>query len=131
VHAVGVRSTHTINGTLRHTERPDWTPLESLVRDVVVAAFMYMFEVELADGTRLHAYKHQMTRGYVHIADDGRVFAYVSDARDCDGEARYREVDPLEQLAAACGEWGPWWPAMIERRRLRAVVDEHGEEGEP
>jgi hypothetical protein len=70
----------------------------------------------------MDAYKHQMTRRYVYVAEDGRVFDHVS-------EGRYRETDPLEALATACGEWGPWWPTGSERSGLRAVAHEHGEEG--
>jgi hypothetical protein len=35
-----------------------------------------MFEVELADGTRLHAYKHASTRCYLHLDATGRAFHY-------------------------------------------------------
>ena len=33
---------------------------------------MWMFEVELEDGRKLHAYKHWWTRGYIHLTLDGR-----------------------------------------------------------
>jgi len=39
---------------------------------------MGMHETELADGRRLHAYKHIQTRRYLPLADDGSASAYVS-----------------------------------------------------
>lgn len=38
---------------------------------------MWMFEVELTDGTALQAYKHIDTRRYVHLAPDGAAFAFA------------------------------------------------------
>ena len=58
-----------------------------------------MFEVELSDGTRLHAYKHRWTRRYIHLTGDGRAFAYEWHERsEGDEPAWYREVDPREHL---------------------------------
>lgn len=49
--------------------------------------FMWMFAVELSDGTRLQAYKHYWTREYLHLDDEERAFVYV-------GKERYEEVNP-------------------------------------
>jgi len=38
-------------------ETPHWDPLLKLLAEYLVADFMWMHEVELKDGTRLHAYK--------------------------------------------------------------------------
>lgn len=52
---------------------------------------MWMYEVELSDGSRLQAYKHIDTRRYIHLNSAGAAFAYES--RD-----RYRKVDVVEVL---------------------------------
>jgi hypothetical protein len=41
-----------------------------------VEDFMWMFEVELESGLRLHAYKHIETRKYLHLDKEGRAFVY-------------------------------------------------------
>ena len=55
---------------------------------------LWMDEIELADGSAVHAYKHTATRRYLHIAEDGRTFLYV-------GDGGYREIDRLEAIAEA------------------------------
>lgn len=50
--------------TGQHDE-PEWAPLVELTPDHV-DEFMWMFEVELESGLRLHAYKHIETRKYLH-----------------------------------------------------------------
>lgn len=74
---------------LQH-ETPDWAPLLRLAAGHI-DDFMWMLEVECDDGTRLHAYKHQWTRRYLHLDSDGRAFIYGRDSR-------YREVGPVELL---------------------------------
>jgi hypothetical protein len=88
-------STKRRKGKTLGSDKPDWQPLI----DLLVDDFMWMFEVELSDGTRLHAYKHQWTRRYIHLTPDGRAFAYEWRG-DVEGDepAWYREVDPREQL---------------------------------
>jgi len=65
---------------------PEWEPLLNFAPDHVVD-FMWMYAVELTDGTRLQAYKHYWTRDYLHLDDEGRAFIYV-------GKERYEEVNP-------------------------------------
>jgi len=65
---------------------PEWEPLLNFAPDHVVD-FMWMYAVELTDGTRLQAYKHYWTRDYLHLDDEGRAFIYV-------GKHRYEEVNP-------------------------------------
>jgi hypothetical protein len=72
---------------------PSWTPLLDIAPEHV-DDFMWMFEVELDCGSRLHAYKHSDTRQYVHLTNEGRAFIYC-------GGGRYREVDPAWLLAMA------------------------------
>jgi hypothetical protein len=66
-------------------------------------------EVELADGRRLHAYKHIVTREYLHLTHDERAFVFR-------GEHSYREVD-LEEAVA--GVFARWWSLSA----LRAPPD--------
>jgi hypothetical protein len=74
-------------GKVRQCESPHWTPLVNLL----AGSFMWMYEVELDDGTRVHAYKHRWTRCYLHLSCDGQAVTY------CNG--RYIEEDePYELL---------------------------------
>jgi len=63
---------------------PEWEPLLNFAPDHV-GDFMWMFSVELKDGTRLQAYKQYWTRHYLHLASDGRAFVYLE-------KQRYEEV---------------------------------------
>ena len=56
-------------------DEPVWEPLEKLL-GIYVGYFMWMHAVTLKDGTRIHAYKHWVTRRYLHLSDDGRTFVY-------------------------------------------------------
>jgi hypothetical protein len=61
-------------GDLRHCEKPEWLPLLEAVGERLTEGFMWMFWVELEDGSRLHAYKHYFTRAYLFLTEDGRAF---------------------------------------------------------
>lgn len=67
---------HVYPGTIKQGDTPNWGPLLDIVGDAGVEEFMWMFEVELDDGTPLQAYKHIDTRRYLHLAADGSVFVY-------------------------------------------------------
>ena len=67
---------------MRQCDTPDWDPL----RVFLCGDFMWMHDVQLDDGTLLNAYKHRITRRYLHLAEDGRAFVYT-------GNDRYQEVD--------------------------------------
>jgi hypothetical protein len=71
----------TLRGTTLESECPNWQPLLDLVGEHLVEWFMWMYEIELADQSRVHAYKHVATRRYFHLAEDGRAFGYRSYAR--------------------------------------------------
>jgi hypothetical protein len=79
---------------------PEWEPLLNFAPDHVVD-FMWMYAVELTDGTRLQAYKHYWTRDYLHLDTEGRAFIYA-------GKERYEEVNP------------PW----LLRRLLRVELEQ-------
>lgn len=63
---------------------PEWEPLLNFAPDHV-DDFMWMYSVELKDGTRLQAYKHYWTRRYLYL--DGAERAYVFQE-----DRRYRQV---------------------------------------
>jgi hypothetical protein len=88
----------TLPGTMLESERPVWQPLLELVGEQLVEWFMWMFAIELADGSRMHAYKHVATRRYFHLGEDGRAFAYRS-------EDRYAEISPREAIDEAFRGW--------------------------
>lgn len=95
-----------IPGAIYQWELPEWQPLMELVGDLA-SWFMWMGELRLDDGTRLHAYKHSETRRYAHIASDGRTFLYVPPARgagDAD-EGSYREISREAAIDEAFFDW--------------------------
>lgn len=73
-------------GRMLKVDAPEWEPLLNLAPDLVVD-FMWMYTVQLVDGTRIQAYKHCWTRDYLHLAEDGRAFVFVP-------KTRYEEVNP-------------------------------------
>ena len=79
-----------IRGREAQCVSPEWQPLLDFAPEHI-DDFMWMFEVELDRGSRLHAYKHYWTRRYIHLDHEGRAFAYC-------GDELYQEVDPLGQL---------------------------------
>ena len=85
------------NRTLRGGEprglRPDWRPLLDFAPDEI-PEFMWMFRVELEDGSVVEAYKHSWTRRYLHLDDRGRAYVFV-------GGRTYEEVDPQDLIAKA------------------------------
>jgi hypothetical protein len=94
-----VASQKLLRGKRLKVDAPEWEPLLNLAPDHV-DDFMWMGTIQLTDGTRLQMYKHYWTRGYLHLAEDGRAFVFVP-------KTRYQEVNP------------PW----LLMRVLRQLVD--------
>lgn len=93
-------------GRVVNWDRPVWEPLITLVPEHV-GDFMWMHEVELEDGTRLHAYKHWETRRYLHLDHGGRAFVFIWDeGSHPDEPSEYEEVAPqwLLELVLANAE---------------------------
>jgi hypothetical protein len=91
-----------VRGEMTHQyDKPEWAPLLDLAPDHI-DDFMWMFEVELESGLRLHAYKHIETRKYLHLDKEGRAFVYIwpgpDDIGNEDESNSYREVDPQRIL---------------------------------
>lgn len=78
-------------GDVTNWSEPEWQPLLELVGEEVTGDFMWMHEVTLSDGTAVHAYKHFITRQYVHLSEEGETFVF--EAPDF-----YRPVDPVALL---------------------------------
>lgn len=85
-----------IRGRLLRVEAPEWEPLLNLAPDHV-DDFMWMYSVQLRDGTRLQGYKHCWTRDYLHLSQDGRAFVFVP-------KTRYREVNAEWLLSRVVNE---------------------------
>jgi hypothetical protein len=105
-----------IAGESRQGEAPDWRPLEDLLgSDELCDHFMWMFDVELDDGTILNAYKHRWTRCYFHLACDARTFYYA-------GDHHYGEVDPHTAIKEVFANWDCCKPTASEKAALRAAL---------
>jgi hypothetical protein len=86
-------------GEVVNYDSPNWGPLEALVGRDLSGGFMWMFEVELRNRTRLHAYKHRLTRRYIYVARDGRCFGYEE-------ESSYRQITQFHAIYGAFNLWG-------------------------
>ena len=94
--------TKKFRGRMTRSDSPNWEPLLNLAR-VYVDEFMWMFEVELEGGVRLHAYKHIVTRRYLHLTEDGRAFFFCwpdehGGSLDDRSPSLYQEVDPRRMI---------------------------------
>ena len=87
-----------VAGSLVQYERPNWKPL-LLVAPDIVGAFMWMHEVGLADGVHVHAFKHRITRRYLHLTEDGWAYGF----RPPNRYVRVPIADLLEEAL------GPLW----------------------
>jgi hypothetical protein len=110
----------TIRGTTIHSDEPNWRPLVDLIGTDLAEWFMWMFDLELDDGVRVHAYKHIATRSYLHLAEDGRAFVYA-------GDERYREIRPRHAIDQAFAGWESLSPeptdVVAHAAALREVSD--------
>jgi hypothetical protein len=86
-----------VKGRVVQANTPAWKTLEDFVGEDLAGRFMWMFEVELDDGVRMDAYKERWTRGYLHLAEDGRAFEYAGPARGED-VGNYHEVERADAL---------------------------------
>jgi hypothetical protein len=69
-------------------------PLVEVIGEDLAGSFMWMYEVRLAGGRPLQAYKHLDTRRYVFLDPACTAFAYV-------GRERYGPVGLADALEAA------------------------------
>jgi hypothetical protein len=59
-----------------------------------VTEFMWMFRVDLTNGTAIEAYKHSRSRRYLYLDGSGCAYALV-------GDVTYEVGDPMALLAEA------------------------------
>lgn len=104
-----------IAGEMGQGDRPNWQPLEAMAGEELAGEFMWMFQVDLADGTAVHAYKHIGTRRYLHLGEDGRTFAFTY-------SGRYRPVDPFDLLVAVFDGWEQLVDAEANLEGLRSAL---------
>lgn len=114
-----------LTGEVVNYETPDWAPLENIIEDDVCSWFMWMSEMELEDGTRIHAYKHRWNRRYLHLSARGEAFVFIwkLDEPDFDPDApsEYERVQLRKVLSAVLGP--PRWPAVeADERTLGELV---------
>ena len=103
-----LRSTDRIlHGTIRQGARADWHALEDLVGTDLLSRFTWMFELELEDGARVHAYKDRITRRAVHLAEDGRAFVDTA-------TGRYRQIDRHTAVVLVLEEPDNGYPTAAE-----------------
>lgn len=100
-------------------ERPDWEPLLNVLDEEVVEQFMWMHEVELEDGTRVHAYKHWLNRRYLYLGRRGDAYLHIEpEDLESDEPDRYVPQRLCEALELALGP--PRWP---EAERMRELLE--------
>ncbi len=107
------------SGQMLSTDTPTWEPLVDLVGEKV-DEFMWMFEVELEDRCRLHAYKHWWTRRYIHLTLNGKAFVYECSTGSSSGRLSwYRETDPKAhlELVLPCGQQLLDYQRFLKRAR--------------
>jgi hypothetical protein len=104
-----------IVGQLGQCDRPDWEPLLALLGEGLAGEFMWMSQIDLADGTAVHAYKHARTRLYLHVGVDGRTMVFTL-------SGRYRPVDPYDAIVAAFDGWELLVDDRAEFDVLRAAL---------
>lgn len=86
-----------VRGGEIHGLRPDWRPLLDFAPDEI-PEFMWMFRIDLEDGTVVEAYKHSWTRRYLYLDSLGRAYAFRAGGW-------YEEADPrslLEEVLEGC-----------------------------
>ncbi len=116
VQPLGMGSTSATNGIVVQAGVPNWAPLEAVVGRDLAGWFMWIYEIELADGSRIHAYKHMTTRRYLHLVSDGRAFEHHADGR-------YGEVGLASAIVRAFSGWERAQPPSRHRRAMRAAVE--------
>lgn len=77
---------------------PDWEPLQAALPDAWLDGWMFMsYAADPDGGGELRAYKHQITRRYLHLRlEEGHVAAY----RFLGGD-RYRRAKLVEEVEGA------------------------------
>ena len=105
---------------------PEWEPLLH-VASRHIDEFMWMFAIELADGTRLQAYRNYWTRSYLHLDGEGRAFVYLESERYEEMDLGWALFRTLEEDVLNKERFGHLWeknfdPAAIELHWVPAAT---------
>lgn len=73
-----MRTHGSLPGDVVQFDQPVWGPLTTLLGEPLAEWFMWMHEVRLNDGTTIHAYKHIVTRRYLHLSAEPKAFTYLN-----------------------------------------------------
>jgi hypothetical protein len=122
------RNNRTLRGGEPRGLRPDWRPLLDFAPDEI-PEFMWMYRVELDDGSVIEAYKHSWTRQYLHLDERGRAYEFIGGRsrswEEVDARALLRKVlDGFEPRANIVrqNEWidgeGITWARSATRHRV-------------
>ena len=106
------------SGKITRGLKPSWEPLIGLIGRDLVPGFMWMFALELDDGTEVHGYKNAATRRYVHLATDGRTFTHRT------GD-RYEEIPTHAAVERAFNGWEEAFPQPKHPEAVRALLERH------
>jgi hypothetical protein len=110
-----MESERILHGWVGQCDTPVWNVLVDLLGTDLAGRFMWMGEIELEDGGRLHAYKDWESRRYLHLADDGRAFQYTA------GNS-YREVALRRAILDVYGECIGCSLTGVEQAALRLAL---------
>jgi hypothetical protein len=66
---------------------PNWKALEAAIGPERCVEFMFMGRLK-----GINLYKHEISRRYLNLADDGRAFEYL-------GQSRFREIQLADALS--------------------------------
>lgn len=78
-------------GSIALGSEPNWEPLRAAVGEPHSGPFGWMHETHLRDGTRIHAYRHSVTRRHLFLSEDGRCF-------ECTPTGKYRLAELADVL---------------------------------
>ena len=109
-------SISSLRGSVVQTEVPMWSPLERVLGAALVGWFMWMHEIRLEDGTRLDAYKHIITRRYLHLTRNCTAYAPLVDSA-------YRPMGLLVAVEGVFEGWEKASPPVDQLLLLRSVVE--------
>jgi len=103
-----------MQGTIGNVDQPVWHPLFELVGEKLGGDwFMWMYEVRVTSGRRVHAYKHRWSRRYLFVDGCGDTYEYTR-------AGRYRSVEPEAAVALA---FRPWRRQDVELEETLEILD--------
>jgi hypothetical protein len=102
-----MRAKPSVKGRPIQGHEPDWEPLRNVAPELV-DDFEWMFEIELANGVRVHLYEHKWTRYCVRLDLKGRAYYPIWPRKDEEVD-RYRQIDLVEVLERVLC---PWWKEL-------------------